>query len=252
MPKAPHAMRYFYINPDQLASPCPLITGAEAGHIRLVLRLKPGDIIALADGAGFHYKAQILQITAEGVALKILEKFLAASESPVRISIAQALLKDRKMEDLIRPLSEIGIHRWIPFVAHRSVPRPEAKRTERSARWEKIAREALKQCRRGRILKIDPVVSFDQALELGKSCDLRIVFWENASEKLDPEKRNCGKPIRSIFAMLGPEGGFTEDEIQKAKTSGCLCVSLGPRILRAETATLAASSILQHLFGDLG
>lgn len=246
-------MKYFFINPEQLASPDPMITGNEAVHIRHVLRLKPGDIIALADGAGFHYKAQILRISAEGVSVKILEKFLATSESPVRISIAQALLKDRKMEDLIRPLSELGIHRWIPFVAHRSVPRLETKRVDqRTARWEKIAREAVKQCRRGQILQIDPIVSFNQALELGQSSDLRIVFWENESEKLHPDNLNCRKPICDIFALLGPEGGFTDDEIRKAKESGYISISLGPRILRAETATLAACSILQHLFGDLG
>ena len=158
------------------------------------------------------------------------------------------------MDRLVRQLSELGAARWMPFICDRSVARPEGGRAQaRQERWRKVAVEALKRCRRGDLMQIDDVVGFDRLLERAPAHDLRIVFWEHASEPLTAQ-RFSGSPAgpASVLIVLGPEGGFAEEEVRAAETAGFISASLGPRILRAETAAVAACTIVQHLFGDLG
>lgn len=247
-------MRYFFIEHEKVTHPAPVIDGPDAKHIKNVLRLKPGDTIGLFDGTGFEYEARILKLSRGSVEVSIIKSFPSTSESPIQMIVAQALLKDRKMDILVRQLTELGITRWIPFFARRSIPRPDKKRlVKRNKRWQKIAQEAVKQCKRSRPLEIGPTVSFEEVLNLGKECDLKIAFWENEKNPIDSTFSSLvKKDIQKILMVLGPEGGFTEGEMDRAKACGFIIVGLGPRILRAETATIAACSILQYLFGDIG
>jgi len=156
------------------------------------------------------------------------------------------------MDGLVRQLTELGVTKWIPFFAERSVSRPEKKQiSARTQRWKKIAKEALKQCKRGRIMEIGATVSFEEVLNLGESCDLKVVFWENEFRLVNTQLPKHSRQINTIFAMLGPEGGFTSREIESARDQGFVTAALGPRILRAETATIAASVLLQYVFGDM-
>ena len=247
-------MHRFFIKQSELACPTSVITGSDARHIKNVLRLKSGDRIELFDGKGFEYKARILSLSPDGVEVSIICSFSSATESPVQIIVAQALLKSRKMDGLVRQLTELGITKWIPFIAKRSVPRPDKKQlSARTERWKKISKEALKQCKRSRIIEIGATASFEDVLNLGKGHDLKIVFWEGESKPVDsalllPHDGHFNK----ILVMLGPEGGFTSEEIERARAGGFVTASLGPRILRAETATIAACTLLQYLFGDMG
>jgi 16S rRNA (uracil1498-N3)-methyltransferase len=245
-------MRYFFIDQSDIAVPTPVITGSDARHIKTVLRLQPGDKIGLFDGKGIEYEARIIALSSGRVEVAVISSFPSTAESPVQIIIAQAFLKERKMDGLVRQLTELGITKWIPFIAKRSVSRPDKKQlSARTERWNKIAKEALKQCRRGRIMEIGATVSFEEVLSLGQSCDLKIAFWEN---ELKPIKATLPKPdrqINKILAILGPEGGFTSQEIKSAKDQGFATAALGPRVLRAETAVIAASVLLQYLFGDM-
>ncbi len=157
------------------------------------------------------------------------------------------------MDDLVRQLTELGITKWFPFIAERSVAKPDKKRlSSRKERWEKIAVESLKQCKRGCIPEIGDTVSIEGALEIAKECDLKIVFWEDESFSLNELLKDSHKDIKTIFLMLGPEGGFSSKEIEKSKKFGFVSVSLGPRILKADTAPIAACSIIQYIFGDMG
>jgi 16S rRNA (uracil1498-N3)-methyltransferase len=243
-------MRYFFM--DSLEPKCSIIsiTGQDARHIRTVLRLKPGDKIGLFDGIGFEYEAEIVDLSPGKVNASLIRSFPSTAESSIRITVAQGFLKERKMDGLVRQLSELGITKWMPFIAERSVPMPDKKQLlTRTKRWEKIAREAVKQCRRGRIMKIGGTASFSEVLNLAQVCDLKISFWEDESrpvQAINPEGR-----IHSVFALIGPEGGFTQKEIENAKDHGFITAGLGPRILRAETAAVAASVLLQYLFGDM-
>ncbi|MCG2829806.1 MAG: 16S rRNA (uracil(1498)-N(3))-methyltransferase [Desulfobacteraceae bacterium] len=247
-------MRRFFIEKSKIAGPTIAITGSDAAHIKRVLRMKPGAMIELFDGMGFEYEARIENLTAESVEISIARRFLSASESPVQIIVAQALLKDKKMDTLVRQLTEIGITRLIPFTAMRSVPRPDNKRlAERRKRWERIAIEALKQCGRGHVTEIGETITFNDLIKMDDECDLKIVFWENESKPISDVIQHINdRHYRKILAVLGPEGGFTEKEIEAATACGFVTASLGPRTLRAETATISACAILQYLFGDMG
>lgn len=230
------------------------LSHGDASHARNVLRLKPGDPVRLFDGRGREYDARISAVSAGGVQVSVTGASAPDAESPVAITIAQGFLKERKMDELIRPLTELGISRWIPFIAERSVARPDARRLPaRKTRWEKIAAESLKQCRRSRVPEIGEVLTFGEMLHAAAGQDLRILFWEKASGPARDLFSLAGDtPCESVFAVLGPEGGLSEEEVEAAVAAGFQVAALGPRILRAETATVAAAALLQYFLGDLG
>ena len=247
-------MRYFILeNPDSVEQSA-VIQGSDARHIKHVLRLKPGDRIGLSDGRGMTFDAAIEAFLPDGVKVRVLSRRISAAESPVYIMVAQSFLKDRKMDVLIRHITELGISKWMPFYAERSVPRHNKRRlASRIERWKKISREALKQCKRGRVIEIEPVPSLQEVFLVGQGCDLKIIFWEDQEAPVDiGHIAQQFSSIQRIITVLGPEGGFSKEEIEAAEAHGFLFASLGPRILRAETATIAAVSLLQYLFGDMG
>lgn len=246
-------MRYFFIEPLSPNATTAVITGSDAKHIKTVLRLKPGDSIGLFDGSGMEYEAKIITLATGRIEASITRRLPSTSESPIQIIIAQGLLKDKKMDGLVRQLTELGITKWIPFLANRSVPKPDKKQqVKRKERWETITKEAAKQCKRGRIPQISELVSFDNVVDMGASCDLKFIFWENELTPIDSVKTMSDIQSDTVFAILGPEGGLTSQEIEIAKSRGFISASLGPRILKAETATIAACALLQYLFGDMG
>ncbi len=238
-------MRRFFLNAPMLIGQKAIIADAEFNHIRNVLRLRVGDSIILFNGSGEEFQAKIFNISSDRIEAMVLQSSEISRESSAEIIIAQAFLKEKKMEDLIRPMSELGITRWIPFIAQRSVSRPDDKRiAARYERWNTIARESLKQCRRTKMLEISPIMSLEQITAIGDFCDIKLIFWENASDPIP----NQGS---RIIAILGPEGGFSPSEIAMVQQAGFIPATLGPRILRAETAAIAAGSILQYRFGDM-
>ena len=218
-----------------------------------VLRLKEGDLVALFDGTGIEYEAGIEKISSMEVRLSIKKSRRCRAESPIRITVAQGFLKDKKMDTLIRQLTELGISRWIPFFAARSVPRPDAKRvSNRMTRWQTIAAESLKQCQRALVPRIQTAAGFEQMLQLAGKKDIKIAFWEaEETAILDADSFGPQAP-EDVFIIIGPEGGITAGEISRAQQAGFKTVGMGPRILRAETATIAACALVQYLFGDLG
>ncbi|MDD2389202.1 MAG: 16S rRNA (uracil(1498)-N(3))-methyltransferase [Desulfobacterales bacterium] len=246
-------MRHFFIDSTDISGNRCVISGQDARHIQTVLRKKTGDRIGLFDGNGYEYLARIEDVSSGRVQVVIDDRLPSAAESPVDIAVAQALLKDGKMDDLVRQVTELGITRWYPFTSSRCVPRPDPKRMEmRRQRWEKIAKEALKQCRRGRLPEIGSTLTFEQILKRGQEFDLSVVYWEGESTPVRSMLPPNDGRIRTILVLLGPEGGFSREEIQMALANGFLTATLGPRILRAETATVAACSLIQYLYGDLG
>ncbi len=246
-------MRRFYIDKDDITNTTATLKNSDANHIKNVLRLTPKDKIELFDGSGIQYICEIIKISEKGVTVSIISRSESTSEPLIQVILAQSILKDRKMDRLVRQLTELGMTHWYPFFSNRSIPRPDEKRLEaRMKRWKKIATESLKQCRRGKIPHIAPPCTMTQLLEFGKECDLKIIFWEKSAALLSPSIAKGGRDVKRILLMLGPEGGFSSEEIKKAESHGFVTASLGPRILTAETAPLAACSIIQYLFGDMG
>ncbi len=244
-------MRRFFISPEQLNQSRPFIDGVDAHHLRVVLRLQPGDPIDVLDGRGNTYRARIVSLEPERVYVAVETILPKDRESALKMILAQGYLKDKKMDGLVRPLTELGVTRWIPFIAGRSVPVPDEKRLlSRYVRWRRISLEAVKQCGRPCPMTIDPVVPFEAALRQAQDCDIRLIFWEKISESESRVLRPMHQAGK-VFVMIGPEGGFDHDEIVRARQAGFIPVGMGPRILKAETATLAAAVMVQFVFGDM-
>jgi len=247
-------MRRFYIPKTEISGLTARISGSDANHIRKVLRMQPGALLYLFDGFGFDYRAEIIDLSTDWIEVIIKEKFKSKTESPIEIILAQALLKDRKLDEIIRQITELGVKTVIPFVAHRSVSRPDAgKLTARQNRWNKIAKEALKQCGRSRMPDIRPVAAFDAMLTQTQASEVKVLFWENETLPLThtPSLGDVKSP-RTIAVIIGPEGGFTDEEVAQARSHGYFTAGMGPRILKSDTATVSACALLQYLFGDMG
>jgi 16S rRNA (uracil1498-N3)-methyltransferase len=223
---------------------------AELRHLTRVLRLKPGDSVLLFDGEGKEYQATIKRLTAREVSFALIQGSLPeVSEPSVRIILGVGLLKAAKLEWLIQKATELGVDEILPFHSLRVVPRPEeAAVRNRLGRWEKIATEAAKQCRRARIPRINPPCSFAKALSAFPE-STRIFLWEKERDRTLSHVLTSPSP--AVYALIGPEGGFSAEESQQAETAGFIPVRLGPRILRAETAGLVIVALLQFLCGDL-
>jgi 16S rRNA (uracil1498-N3)-methyltransferase len=244
-------MRRFFFTPEPSDKGLAKIIGREAHHIHKVLRLKIGDIIIVFDGHGAEYKARIKAFKGNGVHIELVAPLMNRAESGLNLVVAQGVLKDKKMDPLVRHLTELGVQRWIPFIAKRSVPVLNEHRSQnRGERWQKISLEAVKQCRRSRPMSIEKVMTFQETLNASEPFGLKLIFWEQ-EEVLLPSALSAHVAEKGIFAMIGPEGGFHEAEVHAAREKGFLCLGLGPRILRAETAALTVCAILQYVFGDL-
>jgi 16S rRNA (uracil1498-N3)-methyltransferase len=228
------------------------VEGQEVKHIRKVLRLKEGDEITVFDGLGKELKGTIVEEGLSSVAIRIEHVISSRKDSPLEVTLAQSLLKGEKMDYLIQKATELGVQDIIPFISSRSVPFLEkSKRLRRHHRWEKIAVEASKQCGRTIIPKIEPVQDFSEMLRGAAQNALRLILWEKEGMKLK-EILGRSKERQEFFFVVGPEGGFSQREIEEGKRAGFIPVTLGERILRAETASLCFLSILQYEQGDIG
>ncbi|MBW1859647.1 MAG: 16S rRNA (uracil(1498)-N(3))-methyltransferase [Deltaproteobacteria bacterium] len=245
-------MRRFFLEREKILSERPKLTGLDFKHVRTILRLKPGDELFLFDGEGSEYRTRIIESTPKSIILSVEEVFPSTSESPARITIGQGLLKARKMDGVVRQVTELGIHALIPVIAERSVPKPKSERwAEKERRWKTIAWESLKQCGRSQTPRLAPPISFEALVHGSEAYSHKIVFHDHDSEPAATFRPEKAKDAGKVLALIGPEGGFSPDEVQMAVNFGFRCVSLGPRILKADTAVVAASAILQYLFGDL-
>ena len=246
-------MRRFYINRPGEPGTVYTIGNQDVNHITNVLRMKTGDDIWLFDGNGYEFKARIQSMTTDTVTVEIIEGFFCPAEPPVRITVGQAVLKHKKLDTTIRQLTELGMDGWMPVDTERSISKIDDKNERtKSERWQTIVRESVKQCQRGLIPQIYPAVDFKKALLLGTQHDINIIFSDKDGDTLDLIKNRTYRPGAAIFLLLGPEGGFTPREIELALQHGFIAAGLGPRILKADTAAVAACAIVQNLFGDMG
>jgi len=246
-------MRRFFIDRTQIRQDRLVLEGADVRHIRTVLRLGPGDEVSLFDGQGWQYHARITGSTPRAITFLLLDQYPDTSESHLKITMGQGFLKARKMDRMVRQLTELGASRFIPFMAERSVPRPRpGPLAERRRRWETIAREALKQCGRSKAPDIGQIVSFQELISAREAYDLKIIFHNTETNSRSESSSWALEKVRKVLALIGPEGGFTDKEVNSATDAGFVPVSLGPRTLKADTAAMAACAILQHVLGDLG
>jgi 16S rRNA (uracil1498-N3)-methyltransferase len=226
------------------------LTGSDAHHLLRVLRMKSGDTLTLCDGAGTDYDC-VLEAAAQDTALcRIRDKTPSAGEPDLAVSIYTALPKSDKMDLVVQKAVELGVMRIVPFLGARSIVRPDEKSMEKKrVRWQKIASEAACQCGRGRIPIVEPLFSFRQAVQDAARMEQALLFYE-CERQVHLKDVLAGQHPASVALMIGPEGGFAANEVKEAKENGLTSVSLGARILRCETAPLAALAAVMYESGN--
>ncbi len=248
--------RRFYAPPIAFALDAQTVSlsADEARHARSVLRLHAGDEVYVFDGVGKEFRCAVREFHRDGAVLEVLEEVEPTRpESSLNLTLGIALLKGEKFDLVLQKAAELGASRIVPVATSRADVRirnvDDAQR--KVTRWQRIALEAAKQCGRAQLMEIEEPIEFkallDRPAEAGR---LRLIFAERNGTSLAEVARS---PLSApkVFALIGPEGGWADEEIELARKAGWQILTLGGRTLRAETAAIAIVALLQHRFGDL-
>ena len=244
--------RRFTIAPERRRGDRVTFDREESHHLARVLRLKAGDTVVAVDGTGNDLTVRLETIGAEATGT-IVGVAARATESAFPVTLIQGLPKGDKMETIIRAVTELGVARVAPAITARTVVRLETARAEaRLARWQRVAREAAKQCGRARLPEIEAARPLaDWIAEPAAPSILRLCLWEEDRAPLGDCLASLPEAPRGATVVIGPEGGLTRDEVEVARRAGWRITGFGPRVLRTETAGPAIVAALQFHFGDL-
>jgi 16S rRNA (uracil1498-N3)-methyltransferase len=228
------------------------LAGDEAKHLREVLRLKPGDGVRVFDGAGNEHHAVVLKAMRDLAVLELGDKTPpAAEESPIQLTLALALLKGDKFDLVVQKATELGVKELVPVMTKFADVRlhDPSDAAKRVTRWHRIALEAAKQSGRATLPQIHSPIAFAELIERDGDDGLRVMFAERTGRSIIdlPEALSSS----SVSILVGSEGGWSPEEIEAAREHGWKIVTLGGRILRAETAAITVTALIQHRFGDL-
>ncbi len=245
-------MHYFFVTPDQVEDGRCRITGQDVIHIRNVLRMKPGDPVGIRDGVSRNYICELEEIREEEVCVRILTEEKEDSELSSRIWLFQGLPKGDKMDWIVQKAVELGAYKIVPIATRRSVVKLDKKKEEaKRRRWNAIAESAAKQSGRMIVPEVAGVESFSRACSHMESLDIGLIPYELARGMEDTRRiLNQIRPGMEIGIMIGPEGGFDVEEVNQAMEAGICPITLGRRILRTETAGMAALSVLMFQLED--
>ncbi|WP_310599744.1 RsmE family RNA methyltransferase [Desulfobulbus sp.] len=238
-------MRRFFLPSQALTGNLLVLRGPEAHHLAVVLRLAPGQTVELFDGEGAIHTALLQTVERDRVIAEITATRHERPAAASPLTLAQCLLKGKKMDLLVQKATELGVHAFVPLESRYCENRGD--REHQHERWRRIMFEACKQCHRAtpmHILPVTPLARFDTAAYV--HC---LVAWEG--ERTTPLPVGLGERPGPICLVLGPEGGLHADDLAALRQRRCTTFSLGPRILRGETAALAATAIVQYLVGSL-
>ncbi|NCF64576.1 MAG: 16S rRNA (uracil(1498)-N(3))-methyltransferase [Chloroflexi bacterium] len=246
----------FFVNRNQIRGEKVILSGSQARQAHSVLRLRKGDCIRILDNQGWQYEVQFLTVNPQQATGRILTKSEASGEPAARLTLYQSLLKQDKFEWILQKGTELGVLSFVPLVTERTIVRPTKLKQNKMARWQRIIREAAEQAGRGRIPTLSQPVQFVDALVETQSHDMALIPWENESERTLSEpfmpNNQLTLPLSPTVALfIGPEGGFTQKEVAHAQTANMIAVTLGPRILRAETAAIVATALILNELGEM-
>ena len=247
-------MARLFIDPAKLADEVVVLVDEDHRYLTRVLRLGAGDHVVLFDGKSVEAEARIMRVGPRALELKIESRRpVAAIERPL-VTVVQALGKGDKLDYVVQKATELGAARIIPVTTTRAVSRLDAgamRTLSKQARWQKIAREAARQSGRLDVPEVEAVTALTTALKATPKDALKLMLWEGARQT-SLRTQLPENPPQQIVIAIGPEGGFTVEEVEAARAVGFEPVGLGPRILRTETAALVALAILGYALGDLG
>lgn len=226
-----------------------IISGEDAKHISKVLRMSRGESLTLVTPDRMQCACEVFSISADSVTVDVVDKRPCLNEPDVEITLYQAMPKADKLEFIIQKSVELGVTKIVPMISARCISRPDAKALrKKQTRWQKIAMQAAMQSRRGIIPEVSECVSFQAAAKLAKQHDKTILFYELGGESVN--KILDGHKPKSIGIFIGSEGGFEQSEADLIVNSGGKTATLGKRILRCETAPLAALSVIMYQTGN--
>ncbi|MGB9867341.1 MAG: 16S rRNA (uracil(1498)-N(3))-methyltransferase [Bacillota bacterium] len=223
----------------------------QSHHLVRVLRARPGERFTVV-AEGVEYTCALVGLEGGLAVAQVLQEQPARGEPRVRLTLLQGLPKGDKMDTVVQKGTEIGVAEFVPVTTSRSVVRLEpAKARSRVERWQRIAQEAAQQCGRGAVPRVWPLMTWEEAVLWGCRVDLALVPWEEGGEPLKGVLEGAMGAM-SVAIFIGPEGGLTGGEVELARKNGARVVSLGPRVLRTETAGLVSATAVLFAFGELG
>ena len=245
-------MARFFLKNGQIKDGMVEITGDDAHHISRVLRLQTGNSITCVDQDGQTYLVTISELgsTVLGVIQEAVE---SSQESPLYVTLFQGLAKGDKMDLVIQKAVELGVQEIVPYCSRHTVVKLDPKQAKKKhERWERIALEAAKQCARTRVPVVHELQMFDAVISVAytRFAQGEVIILAYEGEKRFGFRDLSGHP-RAASVVIGPEGGFAPDEVEALTSAGAIACTLGPRILRTETAGLVALSLLGYKWGDL-
>ncbi|MEW4370646.1 16S rRNA (uracil(1498)-N(3))-methyltransferase [Paenibacillus kandeliae] len=256
-------MQRYFVPAEQFSEQQVIITGEDARHIIRVMRSQEGDELIACDGNQLDVLAEIMSMDEGIVTARIVERLEQLSEAKVQVTIAQSLPKGDKMETVIQKCTELGAASFVPFLSKRTVVQYDARKEEkRLQRWSKIAKEAAEQSHRSRVPQIGHALTWKQLLGSLEVYDLICFCYEKENghqlrDVVQPfahrlQERTAQEQTARVLIVVGPEGGFTEQEVEEAEGRGATSTGLGRRILRTETAAMTALACIMYEIGEMG
>lgn len=252
-------MHRFFIPPQSIIQGKVTFPQNTKRQIRQVLRLRSGQQVIVLDNQGFEYVVVLDRVDADRVTGRILNQNPVHGEPTINLSLYLCLTQREKYEWVLQKCTELGAMRFVPVISSRSLVRRKQDTERKKERWERIIQEAAEQCGRGRLPVLDGTLSFEEALtHAARNPALKVMPYEGESRESFYHWLEVNSPsgvdlsLSDICILIGPEGGFTDQEVEQAQQAGFTSVSLGSRILRMETAAVAATALIMYARGDLG
>lgn len=242
----------FFVDESSFAGDVVRLSTEQAHQVCHVLRLGPGDPLVLLDNAGFEYDVMLAEVSARQAVARITGRRPAAGEPKRQVTLFQSLLKRDKFETVLQKATEVGVCRVVPVQTDRSLVRAKQIDAKKMTRWQRILTEAAEQAHRGRIPDLEPAIAFSSVLKQIDQFDRVLIA---APSEKSPTLREAlvqgGRAPASVAILIGPEGGFTDEEVSQAESQGAVAVGLGPRIFRTETAAIVAAALVLYELGEM-
>ena len=236
-----------FVGFDKIENNTALIEGGDVNYLKNVLRLKVGDEVFIMDSKSKEYSAKITAIDKDTIKVDLIAEKHPKSESKVKLTLAQGIPKNPKMDFVVQKATELGVLRIIPMKTERSIVKIAGEKEETKVnRWQKIAKEAAEQSGRLIIPFVEQIRDLKEVIRISSDFDKCIILWEMEKENTIKKFLLENKGIKNLLILIGPEGGFSHDEVKLAKSQGFITVTIGSRILRTETASIAVLSMIDY------
>jgi 16S rRNA (uracil1498-N3)-methyltransferase len=240
----------FFLPPDAIQEGQVRFPKSTARQILHVLRLRPGDVVAVLNGQGTLYRVTLKHVDREVVLGQVTGQEAATGEPKIAITLYASLIKGERFEWILQKGTELGVSRFVPMVTERTIVRDLTLSASRQMRWRRIVQEAAEQCGRALLPQVDMPMAFAAACVQAAGLDLSLIAWVEEGRRSLVDAWGDRRPA-TLAILIGPEGGFTADEVEQACACGVVPFSMGPRVLRAETAALVAITLAMQQAGEL-